>query len=89
MCIEKFLNDHKIWIDFFTALGTVTASAIALILAIRSWMAEKRELLSGLKISEVDENGVAYLENTTRRELRFSVYKSDDIINHLEPPALS
>ncbi|MBV2124655.1 MAG: hypothetical protein KUF75_05865 [Candidatus Thiodiazotropha sp. (ex Ctena orbiculata)] len=86
MCIEKYLIDHKIWIDFFTAFGTVTASTIALILAIRSWIFEKRGLLSGLKIGEVDENGVAYLENTTRRELRFSVYKNDDINNHLVLP---
>ncbi|MEW8199267.1 MAG: hypothetical protein AB2777_16655 [Candidatus Thiodiazotropha endolucinida] len=84
MCIEEYLVDHKIWIDVLTAIGTVSASIIALVLAVRSWLADKRELLSGLKISEIDENGVAYLENTTKRELQFSVYKNNDFVNHLE-----
>jgi hypothetical protein len=84
MCIEQYLIDHRIWIDALTAAGTVSASIIALVLAVKSWLSSKQEILSGLKIGEVDENGVAYLENTTRRELRFSVYINNDFIDHLK-----
>lgn len=49
MCIENYLCDHRIWLEVLTAIGTVSASIIALVLAVRSWLSAKRELLSGLR----------------------------------------
>lgn len=82
MCVEQFLMEHKIWLEVLTAFGTVGATIVALYLAIKSARSTKQEILSGLKITEPDDDGVAYLENTTRIELCFDGYKSDDLLDH-------
>lgn len=81
MFIEKFLTEHNIWLDAFTAFGTVGATVVAVILAIAAARLSKREILSGLAIVDVDPCGTAYLTNTTNTELRFSVYKNEDLID--------
>lgn len=81
MCVEKFLTEHRIWIDVFTAIGTVGATVVALTVAITAARLSKREILSGLAIGDIDLCGTSYLTNTTKTELRFSVYKQDGLID--------
>lgn len=78
MYIENFLKEHHMWLDLFTAVGTVGATVTALFIAIRTELASRSEILSGLAIVDVDPNGNAYLTNTTKRALQFSVYKNEN-----------
>ena len=81
--MEMFLTEHKIWLDAFTAVGTVGATVVAIVLAIKASRSAEREILSGLKITDPDAEGVAYLENTTRIELRVRVLRNDELLDHL------
>lgn len=81
MCVERWLTEHRIWIDVLSSFGTVAATAIALFLAWTVRRDLRRERLSGLAIGDVEPDGTAFLANNTRVDLQFSPYKCDSLID--------
>ncbi|MCG7978260.1 MAG: hypothetical protein N0E58_09000 [Candidatus Thiodiazotropha endolucinida] len=57
---------------------TIWSIVAALVGAWWAWYAKLREILSGLKIGEVDEHGVAWITNTSKEWIEFSAWVKDE-----------
>ena len=78
--LNQLLNDHKIWIDLFTAVGTVGATIIALVVSIGSWRRSRQEQLSAVTLTNPSSDGTVFIENIARVDLQVSIEKNDKLI---------
>lgn len=82
MCnLEQILYDHKIWIELGTAIGTVTATSIALVVTCINWRRSRQEQRSAATLTDPREDGIVFLENHTNVDLKVSIERNDQLIS--------
>ena len=72
MCIELFFETYKNTISFAGAVGTVVAAFVAVWVVFQNSKDLRRIRLAGLSVTEIDDNGVLYLQNSTDIDLKIN-----------------
>lgn len=81
MCIEELLKDYTNTIAFLSAVGTVVAAIIAVLVVRQNSKELSRIRMSGFSVKNVDDNGVLYLQNNTDIDLKITTSINRDIID--------